>query len=223
MNKKLKVLNAALLISSVGVLSAMEDVSTKEGLLARIGTLVDAYIAAQHIEVDQHHLAAIAVQPHHTLLAGTDTDMVIKGIRAGNMEEYFLHVKNKAKAKIDAFVDSLMPGNGDFLNGEVKVGGYNQPADRTRDAFKAAVNICIDSTHLATVVPANAQLSSLARFEAAVQDEIINALQAYLDGLSAFNTYSQFLNGEVMLGGPNQPTDRTLFEFLNSLRVAIFN
>ncbi len=220
MNKKLKILSAALLISSAGVLSAMEDAATRDGLLARMGALVDAYTAAQHVQVDQLHLAA-AMQPHHALLVDTDTELLIKCMQSGDMQPYFVQTKNNIKAKIDVFVDSLLAANGNFLAGGVMVGGHNQPANLTRDAFKAAMAGHIDTVHLAIPAPVNAKISSLARCEEGVHSEFAAALDAHLHTLLAAN--GQFLAGGVMVGGHNQPADNTRDAFANALIGNIFN
>ncbi len=201
MNKKLKILSAALLISSAEVLSAMDDAAA-----AAIATPPGG--------------AAIARLPLSHVLAGTDTELLIKCMQSGDMQPYFVHEKVDAKAKMNTFVNLLLDANGPFLDAKVKFGGPGLPVDNTRDAFKAAIDAFIDSVNLTTAAPANATLSALASCHASVQSEISMALEAYIDTLLVAN--GRFLDAKVKFGGAGLPADDTRNAFKAAMSTFIF-
>ncbi len=214
MNKILKVLGISLLTSSAAF-AADAGAGDRAALLIRIGTIVDAYTAANA----QH-----APAPTYTRIEGTDTKVLLDCFEAGDMTPYFAGLKAEIKAKVSHYIDQLLPHNGNFLEAATAVatGGAMQPTDRTRDAFKVAVSGCLDGLHLATAAPSNGRLSTITRFVADVQNEILHAMDTYIDQLLPHNGI--FLaTGVTATGTAMQPANHTRDSFKNALAQVIFD
>ena len=115
-----------------------------------------------------------------------DTEVLLESVHSHDLSHYFNLVRTNTIAKACAFIDSLQPENGQFLNLEhFQIRGFTVDAhvmsDATRDSFKAALQQAVNSVHPVVLAPVDATLSSLSKTKEQVDMEFVQAIEAFID------------------------------------------
>lgn len=206
-----KVICISLLVLGAGFLQAAEDIVKKE-LSTRIVDLIDGYTLAQL----QWRSAAVPVFPCH-MLEGTETKVLIECMGTRDMRPYFDFVKNQKSDKINNFINRLLVENGAFLDASVSTGGGDWgPVDRTRDALKVALGNKVRGVIIDITVPEIASLKLLYNYHTAVEQEIAQGVEEYINLFAPSGDDSNFL-----AEGVNQPEYRSRGAFKNAIKDTI--
>lgn len=158
-------------------------------------------------------------QPHHAHLRNghadvTDTDILLETIGTADCDPYVQAAKAKIDAVIEPWVEAIMPGAGNFFvaqvdpdghgpqnihaGGNIAIAGTNYPrvADRTKDAFKAALHGIVAALDYATLnavhtsggapdigVPLNGKRAQINKVANAVYDAINELFAEWVNDL----------------------------------------
>ncbi len=165
-------------------------------------------------------LAAHPVALHHVALAGTDTDLLLKGMTAHSNAEYVVFAKAGIKAIVDLWIDSLLVGNGKFLvNGVTTVSlgiADVNPGNRFKNTFKAKLLDVIEKAAIAVPVATSGNYKSLKIARNAVNQAVANAVTGWLTTLGVADG-GQFLYSPIAGGVVNPPLDRTKGAFKTAI------
>jgi len=220
MSRILKVLVVFLLALDASFLQAAEN-RLKIELSAQIASLIDAYAAAQLNLQRQHSvvapLQAVAAAPAYPILEGTETKVLIECMETRDMRPYFDFVKKQKADKISTFVDGLLAENATFLDLGVSIGGGDWgPVDLTRDALKAALGEKVRGVVINVPAPVGANIKLLYTYHIAVEQEIAEGLEEYINLFAPSGDDSNFLAESV-----NQPEYRSRGTFKNAIAEVI--
>ena len=162
--------------------------------------------------------------------AGTDTELLIRGITDGNNNAYVADVKPKIIALVDTWVENLRVGNADIVTGARGV--------RKKNTFRAAIQAAINTKAVVTASAVDADIITLKATKEAIKTEIADAAVAYIHGLGAAAADAGFLDVGVVvsgaagplvpgrlagLGDDDKPLDRTRTAFENAIRAKIMS
>ena len=134
----------------------------KGAIITNVNRVIDATLAADGAFIDNRHIAAIPAVAHApadhtrdafktalTALINSTAPLAVAPVSKsmGALNHTRASIVAEFDAAVDAWVDSLLAGNGFFIDnrGAAAVGGLNQPADTTRDALKAALSAAINA------------------------------------------------------------------------------
>ncbi len=165
-------------------------------------------------------LAAHPAAAHHAALGGTDTDLLLKGMRANSNAEYVAFAKNGIKAIVDPWIDSLFAGNGKFLVKAVApaslgIDGVN-PANRNKSTFKAKLLDVIDKAAIAVPVATSGNHKALKTARNAVNQAIADAVLVWLTSIGGADG-AAFLNNNPVVLVRNPVADRTKRAFKTAI------
>lgn len=209
MNRMLKILSVSLIALGASFLQAanLDAESDKEELSSRKASLSDAHAVPEHL-------------PVIAMLEGTDTKVLLECMAKGNTRPFFDFIKDQRIGKIEVFIDALLPTNGLILDASVNIGKDLDcgPADRTRDALKAALVNKVRSLDLASRDPVSANIESLSIYHANVVGEIAQALEEYIEILAPEGDVSNFLDPNII----KQSEHRSRGGFKQSICTALY-
>ncbi|MCX7343343.1 MAG: hypothetical protein NT128_04275 [Proteobacteria bacterium] len=211
MNKISKIICVSLLALGASFLQAAEDV--KRELSTRIVDLIDAYTTVQ-LNLQRQQPVAVSFP---AVVEGTETKVLIECMETRDMRPYFDFVKKQKADKISTFVDGLLAENATFLDLGVNTGGGDWgPVDRTRDALKAALGDKVRGVVINVPAPAAANIKLLYTYHIAVEKEIAEGLEEYINLFAPSGDDSNFLAESV-----NQPEYRSRGTFKNAIAEVI--
>jgi len=161
-------------------------------------------------------LAAHPVAAHHAALAGSDTDLLLKGMTACSNAEYVVFAKAGIKAIVDPWIDSLLVGNGKFLVNTVTtvslgIGGID-PTNRTKGTFKAKLLDIIEKAAIAVPVATGGNYKALKTTRDAVNQAVADAVLVWLTSIGGADG-AVFLNNNPV-ADRNKGTFKTAIENL---------
>ena len=112
-------------------------------------------------ELAAEKLKPIAAAP--VSFAGTDTELLIRGITDGNNNAYVADVKPKIIALVDTWVENLRVGNADIVTGARGV--------RKKNTFRAAIQAAINTKAVVTASAVDADIITLKATKEAIKTE----------------------------------------------------
>ncbi len=213
MNRILKVLIMFLLALESSFLQAAEDLLKRE-LSTRISALIDSYTAVQ-LNLQRQHTVAASLP---AVTEGTETRVLIECMETRDMRPYLDFVKNQKVDKINTFVDGLLAENATFLDACVNTGGGDWgPEDLTRDSLKFALGKKVRGLVIDIPVPESADIKLLYNYHTAVEKEIAQGVEEYINLFAPGNDSSNFLTESV-----NRSEYGLRGTFKNAITEAIF-
>ena len=166
-------------------------------------------------------LAAHPVAPHHAALAGSDTDLLLKGMTAHSNAEYVVFAKAGIKAIVGPWVDSLLAGNGKFLVNTVAplslaIGVLN-PGNRIKSTFKAKLLDVIEKAVIVVPVATSGNHKALKIVRNAVNQAVADEVLVWLTSIGGADG-ANFLNSPAAVGVVNPPLDQTKGAFKTAIQ-----
>jgi hypothetical protein len=168
-------------------------------------------------------LAAYPAAAHHAALANTDTDFLLKGIRANSNAEYVAFAKAGIKAIVGPWIDGLLVGKGKFLVSDVTTvslarAGVN-PGNRFKNTFKAKLLDVIEEAAIAVPVATSGNHKALKIVRNAVNQAVANAVTGWLTTLggAAIGDGDNLLDKAIAGAAVNPPPDQTKGAFKTAI------
>lgn len=138
-----------------------------------------------------HENAEVGLVPVSTLfpqdiLAGTDTGFLFQAMQTGDMLPYVDYYKEQLKSRINQFLDQLAPGDDqvNLINPEIT--SYLL-SDRTKGAFKAAINETINAAVVQVAAPTGYRVKDLKLINEKISDTLFYSIQPLFDAFVPYN------------------------------------
>jgi hypothetical protein len=169
-------------------------------------------------------LAAYPAAAHHAALVGTDTDLLLKGMRANSNAEYVAFAKAGIKAIVGPWIDGLLLADNKFVVTDVTVAslsiaGRAPAVSRLRSVFKAKLLDVIEEAAIAVPVATSGNHKALKIVRNAVNQAVANAVTGWLTTLggAAIGDGDNLLDKAIAGAAVNPPPDQTKGAFKTAI------